>query len=33
MYSPGSWSSACPSISDLTQVSHSSSAFAFRPRL
>ena len=33
MYSPGSWSSAWPSISDLTQMSHSSSAFATRPAL
>ena len=33
MYSPGSWSSSCQSMSDLTQVIHSSSVFAARPRL
>ena len=33
MYSPGSCSSCCESMSDFTQMSHSSSAFAPRPRL
>src|SRR6188474_1532208 len=33
MYSPGSCSSACPSMRDLTHVIHSSSVFAARPRL